>query len=98
MIKISALLICFTLMAGLGMEAVITPIAGKDGYIELESVTPKNPELWMEFKVPFMPESYAEGGAKPIKVALCDYASAGNAKDSHPFFKVWPPQLYDPRK
>lgn len=66
MIKISALLICFTLMAGLGMEAVITPIAGKDGYIELESVTPKNPELWMEFKVPFMPESYAEGGAKPI--------------------------------
>ncbi len=81
-----------------GMEAVLTPITGKDGYIELEPVSPKNPELWMEFKVPFMPESYAEGGAKPIKVALCDYASAGNAKDGRPFFKVWLPQLYDPRK
>jgi DUF1680 family protein len=81
-----------------GMEAIISPIAGKDGYIDLEPVTAKNPELWMEFKAPFMPESYAEGGPQPIKVTLCDYASAGNSKEGHPFFKVWLPQLFDPRK
>jgi DUF1680 family protein len=80
------------------IDAVISPIADKDGYIELEPATEKNPELWMEFNVPFMPESYLEGGPKPIKVALCDYASAGNSKEGHPFFKVWLPQLFDPRK
>lgn len=81
-----------------GMEAILSPVADKDGYIELEPVAEKNPELWMEFKASFMPESYLEGGPKPVKVALCDYASAGNSKDGHPFFKVWLPQLYDPRK
>ena len=80
------------------IDAIISPIADKDGYIELEPETDKNPELWMEFKVPFMPESYLEDGPKPIKVALCDYASAGNSKEGYPFFKVWLPQLFDPRK
>jgi DUF1680 family protein len=80
------------------MEAIISPIADKDGYIDLEPVTAKNPELWMEFKAPFLPESYAEGGPQPIKVTLCDYASAGNSKEGHPFFKVWLPQLFDPQK
>ena len=80
------------------LESVISPRAGKDGYIELEPVTDKNPELWMEFNASFMPESYMEGGPKPIKVTLCDYASAGNSKEGHPFFKVWLPQLFDPRK
>ncbi len=80
------------------LDAVISPIVGKDGFIELEPVAQKNPELWMEFKAPFMPESYAEGGPKPILVVLCDYASAGNSKEGHPFFKVWLPQLFDPRK
>lgn len=84
-------------MAEPSLESIITPVADKDGYIQLEPVAKKNPEMWMQFQAMFVPESYAEGGAKPIKVALCDYASAGNAKDGHPFFKVWLPQLLDPR-
>ncbi len=80
------------------IDAIISPIADKDGFIELEPAAEKNPELWMEFKVPFMPESYLESGSTPVKVALCDYASAGNSKEGHPFFKVWLPQLFDPRK
>jgi len=79
------------------LESNISPMADKEGYIELEPVLPKNPEMWMEFKASFMPESYVEGGTKPIPVVLCDYASAGNSKEGHPYFKVWLPQLLDPR-
>lgn len=79
------------------LEANITPESDKDGYIELEPVTPKNPEMWMEFKASFVPESYVEGGSKSIPVTFCDYASAGNSKDGRPYFKVWLPQLWDPR-
>lgn len=80
------------------LESVITPVTDKDGTIELEPVDTKNPEMWMTFKASFIPESYGEGGSEPVPVMLCDYASAGNAKQGHPHFKVWLPQLLDPRK
>jgi len=80
------------------LEAVISPLTAKDGFFELTPVQAKNQEIWMAFEGSFMPESYAEAGAKPVKVILCDYASAGNSGESHPFFKVWLPQLYDTRK
>ena len=52
----------------------------------------------MQFKASFLTESYAEGGSMPISVELCDYASAGNSNEGHPIFRVWLPQLLDPRK
>jgi len=79
------------------LESVIKPIADKEGYIELKPVETGHSDIWMTFKAPFMPESYLEKGADPIWVQLCDYASAGNAREGHPFFKVWLPQLLDPR-
>lgn len=79
------------------LESIITPVADKNGYIDLEPVEKKNPEIWMTFKASFIPESYSEGQAKPVAVMLCDYSSAGNSKDGHPHFKVWLPQLLDPR-
>lgn len=79
------------------LESIITPVADKDGYIELRPVAQKNPEMWMEFTASFIPESYVEGGSKPIPVTFCDYASAGNSKEGHPHFKVWLQQLLDPR-
>ncbi len=85
-------------LSGTGLESVIRPVAGKDGHVELEQIDQKNPEMWMEFKALFMPESYAEGENKPIPVVLCDYVSAGNSKEGHPQFNVWLPQLFDPRK
>ena len=87
-----------TRLSELALESVITPIADKDGYIELVPVSQKKQELWMEFSAPFVPESYTEGGSTSILVPLCDYASAGNSKEGHPFFKVWLPQFFDPRK
>jgi hypothetical protein len=85
-------------MSGPALEATLRPMADKEGYITLEPVEQKNPEIWLAFKASFMPESFAEGGAQPIPVVLCDYASAGNAQTDHPYFKVWLPQLLDPRK
>ncbi|HET6559921.1 MAG TPA: beta-L-arabinofuranosidase domain-containing protein [Prolixibacteraceae bacterium] len=79
------------------LESIITPVTDKNGYIELEPVATKNPEMWMAFKASFIPESYGEGGSEPVPVMLCDYASAGNSKEGHPHFKVWLPQLLDPR-
>ena len=84
-------------MAEPSLESILTPVADKQGYIELQPVAQKNPEIWMQFNALFVPESYAEGGGKPVPVALCDYASAGNSKEGHPHFKVWLPQLLDPR-
>ena len=79
------------------LESTIRPMVDKEGYIDLQSCDPKNPEVWMQFKARFMPESYMEKGANPVWIDLCDYASAGNAKEGHPYFKVWLPQLMDPR-
>lgn len=87
-----------TRLSGPAIESIIRPAADKDGYLKLEPVEQKNPEIWMEFTASFIPESYAEGGSRPISVVLCDYASAGNANDGHPQFRVWLPQLLDPMK
>jgi hypothetical protein len=49
--------------------------------------------IWMQFRVPF------SGGAHDRKgeLALCDYASAGNAWDAKNRFRVWLRQELDPR-
>ena len=85
-------------LSGPAIESIVSPIADKNGYINLEPAAQKNPEMWMVFKASFLAESYAEGGSKPISIELCDYASAGNSQHDHPIFKVWLPQLLDPRK
>ncbi|MCE1199291.1 MAG: glycoside hydrolase family 127 protein [Marinilabiliales bacterium] len=85
-------------LEGPAMEAILTPVTGKDGSFDVQPVAKPGKEIWMEFQAPFMPESYREAGAKPVQVHLCDYASAGNAREGHPVFRVWLPQLYDPRK
>ena len=85
-------------LSGPAIESIIIPIADKDGYIKLEPAERKNSEVWMKFKALFLSESYAEGGSKPISVELCDYASAGNSHEGHPIFRVWLPQLLDPRE
>jgi DUF1680 family protein len=85
-------------LSGPAIESIINPIADKEGFIKLEAADQKNPEIWMAFKASFLSESYAEGGSKPISVELCDYASAGNSHEGHPIFRVWLPQLLDPRE
>lgn len=87
-----------TRLSEIPIESMIRPVADKDGYIDLEPAGQNETEIWMKFKAPFIPELYNEDGGNPIQVVLCDYASAGNSKEGYPQFKVWLPQLFDPRK
>lgn len=80
------------------LEAVLTPIGNEDGSIDVTLEEVSDPDIWMTFSAEFIPESYTEYGAEPVKVRFCDYASAGNTLTEYPFFKVWSPQPYDPRK
>jgi len=84
-------------LGGPSIESILKPVADKEGYVQLEPVEQTEPDIWMVFSAPFIPESYKEGGSEPIRVTLCDYASAGNTHEEHPHFRVWLPQLLDPR-
>lgn len=79
------------------IESILKPVPDKDGYIKLDPVEQTDTEIWMAFQASFIPESYQEGGSGPVLVTLCDYASAGNTHEGHPYFRVWLPQLVDPR-
>lgn len=85
-------------LTGPKLEAVIAPIKDKNGFIDLTPQKSHNPDIWMVFSAKFLPEAYTEYNAEPVEVNLCDYASAGNTMTTYPFFKVWMPQLVDPRK
>lgn len=86
-----------TRLPGPEIETTLRVVADREGFIKLEPVDPADPDMWMTFKASFIPESYKEGGSKPVEVVLCDYASAGNARHGHPHFRVWMPQLLNPR-
>lgn len=85
-------------LTGPELESIIKPDVNKEGYLNVEQVMQKDTDIWMEFKASFIPESYSAVFGQPIIVHLCDYSSAGNTNKGHPFFKVWLPQLLDPRK
>lgn len=85
-------------LPGPSLEAVIEPLKNKEGFIELKPATQHENGIWMVFSAKFLPEAYTEYGANAVDVQFCDYASAGNTNSSFPFFKVWMPQLFDPRK
>ena len=72
------------------------PVADADGYIPLTPANQVGEETWMKYTALFLPESYAQGGPRPIEIILCDYASAGNGKEPSNF-QVWMPQMYSPR-
>lgn len=85
-------------LGGPNVDAIITPVADKDGYVKLEPAGENQHNIWMQFKAPFMLESYKEYVSKPVYLSLCDYASAGNTNDEKSWFRVWFPQPFDPKK
>lgn len=70
-----------------------TPVSAETGYIELHRPDKTSENSWLAFEAEFIPESFTEEGAKPVKLSFCDYASAGYAPDK-PVYRVWVPQLY----
>ncbi len=85
-------------LEGPGLEAILAPVEEENERIDLTLKHHLDRNIWMVFSVKFIPELYAEFGADPVETELCDYASAGNTGNGYPFFKVWMPQLVDPRK
>src|SRR5690554_2693691 len=83
---------------GPALEAVLTPAVNDNATIDLTLIDREDDSFWMTFSARFIPESYTEGGTEPVESELCDYASAGNSDSGAPFFKVWLPQLINPRK
>jgi len=81
------------------VDEIITPVLNKDGYVPLEPVSNGNKEnIWMSFTTPCLVGSYrAEASGKPVSLTFCDYASAGNTYNETSRFRVWFPQLLDPR-
>lgn len=85
-------------LSGPPLITVNRPIADQEGYITLVPVAgPQGDNIWMTYEATFVPESYTEKGADPIKIQLCDYASAGNGQQ-HTAFAVWFAQLYSGRQ
>jgi DUF1680 family protein len=72
------------------------PVLNKDGYINLSNEEAKNKDIWMQYSADFLPESYTEAGPEPVPITLINYSSAGYAKNN-PTYRVWIPQLFDPR-
>ncbi len=84
-------------LAGPPLITVDKPVADSSGYIDLAEVpNPLADNIWMQYTASFIPESYTEQGADPIKIQLCDYASAGNG-EQHSEFTVWFAQLFSGR-
>ena len=85
-------------LGGPAVDEITTPVVDKDGYFPLEPATPQA-GIWMSFTAPFVVGvSREEEYAKPVRLLLCDYASAGNtfAEDSR--YRTWMPQLIDPQQ
>lgn len=85
-----------TRLGGPDITAMLSPIEEK-GVLRLEPVQSVASDVWMQYSARFMPESYTEGAPQPVNIILCDYSSAGNGSQPS-MFKVWLPQLLDPRK
>ncbi len=84
-------------LPGPPLGTVDSPVADADGHIALKPVAANNKAYWMKYEAAFVPESYMENPAEPIMIPLCDYASAGNGKETSSF-EVWLPQLYNPQQ
>lgn len=84
-------------LGGVSVDESITPIANKEGYLNL-LVEPSSGDFWFKGKARFQLESYTEKGADPVYLYLCDYASAGLTYTPESRFRIWFQQRYDPRK
>jgi DUF1680 family protein len=68
-------------------------VADANGYVELRPQADKPNDVWMSFEVPFRTaHPFSSSVQKPPKIAMCDFASAGNAWTESNLYRVWLPQ------
>jgi DUF1680 family protein len=78
------------------IDAWITPLSNKDGFLNAEPVAQNQQGLWMQFKIACKYEPFEKEGDFKGQILFCDFASAGNTYDEHSRFRTWFPQLIDP--
>lgn len=85
-------------LGGASVDESISPVLDKDGTLKIEALNVDPNTFWFTGKAQFQLESYLESGAKPEFLNLCDYASAGSTYSAASRFRVWFPQVFNPRK
>jgi uncharacterized protein len=63
-----------------------------DGFVELKPLAAKPAWAWMAFDVPFRVRPSHFFGHYTTNLALCDFASAGNAWNEKNLYRTWLPQ------
>jgi DUF1680 family protein len=86
-----------TRLGGPVIDAWITPDSDKEGYINLELTELNQNNIWMKFKLMGKAESLNIDNNKSEPLFFCDFASAGNTYNAESRFRVWLPQMLDPR-
>jgi DUF1680 family protein len=87
-----------TRLQGPVIEAWISPVTDKDGYLDLKLIGQNQQGIWMQFSAICKAEPFKQENNQSGPLILCDYASAGNTYDERSRFRVWFPQLLDPSK
>ena len=80
------------------VDAWLTPLINKDGYLDLELVAQDQQGFWMQIKANCKYEPHSKEGDAEGSLLFCDYASSGNTYDEHSRFRTWFPQLIDPER
>jgi hypothetical protein len=82
------------------VDELAAPHCDDSGNLELYPVSfDASQKVWMAFETPFVVGSYLEGHrGEPIRLTICDFASAGNTWTPASRYRVWLPQLLDPSK
>ena len=73
----------------------LTPAHVTNGIIDLQLNDNLNTSFVVTASASFIKESHAETGPVPVRLLLCDYASAGNTFSDASLFRAWIPKLVD---
>jgi hypothetical protein len=66
--------------------------ADADGFVKLKALSAKPTWAWMAFEAPFQVHPSHFYGHYTTNLALCDFASAGNAWNEKNLYRTWLPQ------
>ncbi|HLF36190.1 MAG TPA: beta-L-arabinofuranosidase domain-containing protein [Cyclobacteriaceae bacterium] len=78
-------------------DELVRPELNREGELELIEA-PDQKGTWMLFNAKFTVGSFQEGNkGRGVTLTLCDFASAGNGWGPASRYRVWLPQVFDPR-
>jgi uncharacterized protein len=74
------------------IDTAVWLTADAGGFVELKPFAAKPAWAWMAFEVPFQVHPSHFYGHYTTNLALCDFASAGNAWNEKNLYRTWLPQ------